>query len=430
MQPICRAAAVLSTVRLPVSMTRTVHSFGSLPLALTSASRPTRRCWLVAALMVMASGLMMPQLAHARALDEQPDSSSVELRFGDAAAHAVASPHELGSLNDAYEHGLLNTDYELVPTVPDADVRVLPPIESRGPIVLDMPYDPASSIYEADCVGISGFPECFDDLWAARPWRWQLMPNNLIYTSYLAGPKEPRFATVWYDDTDPSIVNPAEQNGWLWDSTLGGRASIVRYGSDPVLHPQGFEIQIEGAAFVRLDPEDERDLRSSDFRFGIPLVYGIGRWQTKLAYYHISAHLGDEFQIKYPWYPRINYVRDAIVWGNSFYLYDWLRLYGEVGYSFFNSGGSEPWAFQFGTELIQARPTGIHGAPFLAINGMSRQELDWGGNVCVQTGWAWRGRSSEKLFRIGFEYLYGSDPQYEFVFVNQNRAGIGMWYDF
>lgn len=27
------------------------------------------------------------------------------------------------------------------------------------------------------------------------------MPNNLIYTSYLAGPKEPRLGTVWYDDT-------------------------------------------------------------------------------------------------------------------------------------------------------------------------------------------------------------------------------------
>ena len=40
------------------------------------------------------------------------------------------------------------------------------------------------------------------------------------------------------------------------------------------------------------------------------------------------------------------------------------------------------------------------------------------------------GDRSEKLFRIGFEYLYGSDPQYEFTFYNQNRAGIGMWYDY
>ena len=80
--------------------------------------------------------------------------------------------------------------------------------------------------------------------------------------------------------------------------------------------------------------------------------------------------------------------------------------------------------------LTSARPTGIHGAPFFAINGMSRQELDWGGNVCVQAGWAWRGRRSEKLFRVGMEYQYGSDPQYEFVYSNQNRTGIGMWYDF
>jgi hypothetical protein len=28
------------------------------------------------------------------------------------------------------------------------------------------------------------------------------------------------------------------------------------------------------------------------------------------------------------------------------------------------------------------------------------------------------------------EYLYGSDPQYQFVYKNQNRAGIGMWYDY
>ena len=321
-------------------------------------------------------------------------------------------------------------------------VYVLPPVEPHGPVFLDMPYE---DINGCDSYGISGTQNsnCFENLWAPRPWCWQILPNNLIYTSYLAGPKEPRLATVWYDDTGPSPIpgRGGEQNGWLWDSTLGGRVSILRYGSNTELHPQGFEIQIEGAAFVRLDPEDDRDLRSADYRFGIPLVYGLGRWQTKLAYYHNSAHIGDEFYEKYnPPFQRVNYVRDVIVLGNSYYMYDWLRLYGEVGWSFFNSGGSEPWEFQFGTELIQARPTGIRGAPFFAVNGMTRQELNWGGNVCAQVGWAWRGYQSEKLFRLGFEYLYGSDPQYEFTktdaatgritALNQNRAGIGMWYDF
>ena len=306
----------------------------------------------------------------------------------------------------------------------------LPSTQSRGPVILDMPYEAAPSAPDEYPLPGAGFPEAFDDLWAARPWSWQIMPNNLIYTSYLAGPKEPRIGTVVYNDTASDPLNPTISNGTMWDTTLGGRASILRFGSDPVLHPQGFEVQIEGAAFVRLDPQEDRDLRSGDYRFGVPLVYGIGRWQTKLAYYHNSAHLGDEAMIKHPNYERLNYVRDCIVWGNSYYLFDWLRLYGEVGYAFFNAGGSQPWEFQYGTELIQARATGIHGAPFFAINGISRQELDWGGNVCVQTGWAWRGRRSEKLFRIGFEYLYGSDPQFQFAFANQNRYGAGMWYDF
>jgi Protein of unknown function (DUF1207) len=306
----------------------------------------------------------------------------------------------------------------------------LPPTRPQGPVMFDVPCEELPSCPDDCIVPGAGFPACFDDLWSPRPWFWQLMPNNLIYTSYLAGPKESRIGSVVYNDTAPAVDNPSIQEGTLWDTTLGGRASILRYGSDSVVHPQGLEVQIEGAAFVRLDPESERDVRSSDYRFGVPIVYGVGRWQTKLAYYHNSAHLGDEFMIKHPTFPRINYVRDCIVWGNSYYAYDWLRLYGEVGYSFYNAGGSQPWEFQFGTELIQARPTGGRGAPFLAVNGMSRQELDWGGNVCVQAGWAWRGRRSEKLYRIGFEYLYGSDPQYEFVYNNQNRCGVGMWYDY
>jgi hypothetical protein len=308
-------------------------------------------------------------------------------------------------------------------------VQLLPPTRPDGPVVLDVPYEEGPFQSEPAAPPHGGFPEGFADLWAPRPWSWQLMPNTLIYTSYLAGPKEPRLGTVWYEDSGSDPINPAVRNGWMWDMTAGGRVSLLRYGSNPVLHPQGFEVQVEGAAFVRLDPEDEVDFRSSDYRFGIPLVYGIGRWQTKLAYYHLSAHLGDEVMVKYT-FPRVNYLRDAIVWGNSYYMFDWMRLYGEVGYAFQNSGGSEPWEFQFGSELIQARPTGPRGAPFLAVNGMSRQELDWGGNVCVQAGWAWRGRQSERLLRAGFEYLYGSDPQYEFVFYRQNRAGIGVWYDY
>ncbi len=360
-------------------------------------------------LLSVGDGLGLGRVFGLEALEEPPQVISASAEVSDDVA-STAAP-------------LVTTMIEPVPEAAGAPVLLDPP----GDFFQDGFYERS---WVADEPLAVGFPGEWDDLWAPRPWSWQLMPNNLIYTSYLAGPKESRLGTVWYDDTSPSLTEYGLSEGWLWDSTLGGRASILRYGSDTILHPQGFEVQIEGAAFVRLDPEDDRDLRSADYRFGVPLVYGVGRWQSKLAYYHNSAHLGDEFMIKNPTFPRVNYVRDVIVLGTSWYPLDWMRLYGEVGYSFFNAGGSQPWEFQFGTELLQARPTGGHGAPFLAVNSMLRQELDYGGNVCVQAGWFWRGRRSEKLYRIGVEYLYGSDPQYEFVFYNQNRFGVGMWYDF
>ena len=56
------------------------------------------------------------------------------------------------------------------------------------------------------------------------------------------------------------------------------------------------ELACEGAAFPRLDPEDELDLIATDYRFGVPLTYGIGRYQMKLAYLHIRAMSQPSFE--------------------------------------------------------------------------------------------------------------------------------------
>ena len=63
------------------------------------------------------------------------------------------------------------------------------------------------------------------------------------------------------------------------------------------------------------------DMEAADFRAGLPLTFGCGNWQTKVAYYHLSSHLGDEFAIRNPGSlaSRINYSRDALVLGVSYY---------------------------------------------------------------------------------------------------------------
>lgn len=252
-------------------------------------------------------------------------------------------------------------------------------------------------------------------------WCHQILPDGLIYRSYLAGVKESRFAGRWLHDKDL---------GWMWDITLGGRVGILRYGTTSVDHPEGWQIDMEGAGMPRLDLEhEERDLISADFRFGIPLTYGRGNYQMKLAFYHLSSHLGDEYMVRHSTLVRRNYSRDVLVWGHSYFLTPDIRLYGEAGWAYNYDGGTEPWEFQFGIDYSPAGPSGQRGAPFFAINGHLREEFDFGGNLAVETGWQWRGNSGH-LFRLGMHYFQGMSDQWEFFDQYEEKLGFGVWYDF
>lgn len=246
----------------------------------------------------------------------------------------------------------------------------------------------------------------------------QLLPEGLVYRSYLAGVRESRFGSVWFYERD---------QGWLWDSALGGRVGLLRYGTRGY-RPEGFQIDVEGAAFPRLDLEEDLDLVSTDFRVGVPLTYARGPWEAKLAYYHLSSHLGDEFLLK-TGATRDNYSRDAIVVGLAVRPVEPVRLYAEAGWSYYTSGRAEPWEFQFGIDLASLRPTSLAGAPFAAVNAHLREEVDFGGNFVAQLGWQWRGESGQAL-RTGFQYLNGKSPQFEFVNQFEEQFGIGLWYDF
>ena len=151
--------------------------------------------------------------------------------------------------------------------------------------------------------------------------------------------------------------------------------------------------------------------------------------EAKFGYYHLSSHIGDEYLLKYPDFPRINYVRESLVSGLAVYLNPNLRLYSEAGYAFYIDGGAKPWEFQFGADFSPAEPTGLGGAPFFAINGHLRQENDFGGNMTVQTGWQWRGRTGH-LLRFGMQYFNGMSDQYQFYNRFEEQIGAGLWYDY
>ncbi|MDA1055824.1 MAG: DUF1207 domain-containing protein [Planctomycetota bacterium] len=126
----------------------------------------------------------------------------------------------------------------------------------------------------------------------------------------------------------------------------------------------------------------------------------------------------------------VYFSRDALVLGYSIYPIERLRLYGETGWAF-RSDDNGFWEFQFGIEYAPMRPTGNRGEPFFAVNGHLREEVNFGGALTAQAGWAWRGDDpSGRLFRIGLHYYNGESSQFSFFDDFEHQIGLGVWYDY
>ena len=80
-------------------------------------------------------------------------------------------------------------------------------------------------------------------------------------------------------------------------------------------------------------------------------------------------------------------------------------------------------------DLRPPAPTGTFGAPFFAVNGRIRQEVDYGGSLTVQSGWSWRGEGGH-LFRVGVHYFNGKSDQCQFFNEHEELIGLGVWYDY
>ncbi len=249
---------------------------------------------------------------------------------------------------------------------------------------------------------------------------WEILPPGLLYRAYLAGVKEPRFSAVWLTE---------RKRGLIWETTLGGRVGIFRVGN-PNAPDGATQFDLEGAAFARVDPEENSDLEAVDFRVGLFVTRRTGPWATKIGYYHVSSHIGDEFLLRNPGFPRKNYVRDSFLSGISYDMTPDIRLYGELGYALSYEGGALPLEFQFGAEYSPMLTPELRGAPYAAINGHVREDFGYSGSINIHAGWQWKGRNTKRRFRIGVQYYSGPSLQYSFTNLHEELLGGGIWLEY
>jgi hypothetical protein len=250
---------------------------------------------------------------------------------------------------------------------------------------------------------------------------WRLLPDGLIWHSYLAAPQEPRISTIIFGDNEDGI---------LWDATLGGRVGLLRYGTAGAKDPAGWQWDLEGAVITRLDLLHAEDVESLDYRFGTEMTLGDGPWAMKVGYFHISSHVGDEYLIRNPNFTRVNYVTESWIVGGSYRPTEDIRLYGEFVNSFRASGGAKRYQFQSGAEYTPQAKDPFHGAPFAAVNLNFRQAVDYDVSTTLQLGWGFESPESGRRLRFGAQYGDGPTSQFSFFQRRESYLGLGVWFDY
>ncbi|QDS94839.1 hypothetical protein FF011L_36210 [Roseimaritima multifibrata] len=256
---------------------------------------------------------------------------------------------------------------------------------------------------------------------AAGCREWQLLPDGLLWHSYLAAPHEPRISTV---------ILQTNNEGVFWDATLGGRVGLIRYGTAGAVNASGWQWDLEAAAITRLDLLHAEDVESMDYRFGTEITAAEGPWAMKFGYFHISSHVGDEYMIRNPTFQRVNYVTESWIIGGSYLPRDDVRLYGEFANSFRASGGAKRYQFQTGAEYTPIAKVVARGAPFAAINLNFRQAVGWDVSTTVQAGWAFQSARSGRRVRFGLQYGDGPTSQFSFFQRRESYLGGGVWFDY
>lgn len=300
-------------------------------------------------------------------------------------------------------------------------------------VLMALCWSEISGIATGDDNGVLQFPEAVADAAPqtyrlgdsqisfdapSSPWQWHIRPRGFVYHTYWASAAEPRLGTQLIEE---------RSDGTFLDSHIGGRFGIVRFG--PKDRPEGFQIDLLGGAKLRQNWGD-LDVLATDYRYDLIGTYGVGPNRFKFGFYHVSAHTGDEFLLENPGFNRLNFFRDTLVAGYSYYPIPQARFYAEMGWAI-DHEISEPWEFQFGFDLGPKAYTGVRGAPFLAMNVHLREELDFGGNFAFQAGWAWRGEDVlDGVLRTGVYFYEGACPYFAFYAEHERQIGWGLWYDF
>lgn len=176
------------------------------------------------------------------------------------------------------------------------------------------------------------------------------------------------------------------------------------------------------------------ELVTTDYLVGIPLSYAVDKWSYRLRVYHISSHLGDEFLVNHPGYPRKNPSMEALDFITSYQAKKGIRVYFGPGWVFHSDDTYylNPLYIEYGGEFRAFGTTHyshrIYSTPYLAIFVRNWQACHWQFDVTAQLGYEWsKLQGVGRKARIYLEYHNGYS---EGQFFKERTDYFGIYFSY
>jgi hypothetical protein len=251
-----------------------------------------------------------------------------------------------------------------------------------------------------------------------EPVEVETLPEQSLFPSLQADPREPRFSMSWQrHHTEDSTFDAADVS---FGETFGLAEGSWREGR--------YQIGLQGAVFALFNFDSESfDLINADYVIGLPISWRHDVWSARVRLYHQSSHLGDEFILGNPGVDRINLSYEVI---DGLVSREWqrLRLYGGGGAIVHSDPDLDPWLAQFGAEYRLPDLWGDLDLT-LAADFKSTDEQDWHINQSYRAGFVVASHNQRKV-GLMFQYYRGRSPNGQFFSDRLDYSGLGLYFGF
>lgn len=241
--------------------------------------------------------------------------------------------------------------------------------------------------------------------------KWEVFPGTRLFSPLIAAVKEPGFrASLRHVNFDSEPITSQGEGevevGWL---SFGGTLGMLR--APLPWRCSAIQLDISGVVLSQFDLDKESaDLINTDFLGGVPVTFRVGRVSGRVRIFHQSSHLGDEFLLADPDFPRrdlnLEWVDGLLAVGGD----SW-RVYGGGAYIFHSAPRLRKGKLRAGLEVHWPGPVSsarVSIRPVAALDFVSFEENDWEPTASAMAGL--EAAAGQQRIRLMVVYLHGFQP--------------------